>query len=173
MNRKPSRARQLLVGAALVLGTGAGAAGIASAATASDSASSTQQPAASSSAQPTPPSGRSAGAATPQLDANRTALPDPASLPNGPGETALTGDDLAKATAAAEGAVSGATVVRAETDSSGDATYEVHMKKADGSFTTVELDSSFVVTKTIDGFGPGPKGAPAPQGPGAAPAQSN
>src|SRR4051794_8585131 len=47
---------------------------------------------------------------------------------NGITETPLTGDDLAKATAAAEDAVPGATVDRAETDADG-AAYEVHITK--------------------------------------------
>jgi hypothetical protein len=69
---------------------------------------------------------------------------------NGITETALTGDDLTKATAAAQAAESGATVVRAETDAEGSA-YEVHMKKSDGSMVTLKLDSSFKVTSTENG----------------------
>jgi hypothetical protein len=71
---------------------------------------------------------------------------------NGITETVLTGDDAAKATAAAEAAVPGATPQRAETDAEG-AAYEVHMTKADGSIVTVKLDSNFAVTQTIDGMG--------------------
>ena len=71
---------------------------------------------------------------------------------NGKTETVLTGDDLAKVKAAAEAAVPGATVQRAETDADGDE-YEAHMTKADGSIVTVKLDSSFNVTKTADGMG--------------------
>ena len=71
---------------------------------------------------------------------------------NGITETVLSGDDLAKAQAAAEAAVPGATAERAETDAEG-AAYEVHMTKADGSVVTVKLDSSFNVTETIDGMG--------------------
>jgi hypothetical protein len=71
---------------------------------------------------------------------------------NGITETVLTGDDLTKATAAAEAAVPGATAERAETDAEG-ASYEVHMTKADGSVVTVKLDASFNVTSTIDGMG--------------------
>ena len=47
-----------------------------------------------------------------------------------------------EATAAATAAVPGATVIRAETDSSGASPYEVHMKKSDGSYVTVELDAT-------------------------------
>ena len=50
------------------------------------------------------------------------------------------------------------TIIRVETDSSG-AAYEAHMKKADGSFVTVKLDSDFKVVSTVSGFGGGP-GAP-------------
>ncbi|MGB4800710.1 MAG: PepSY domain-containing protein [Candidatus Saccharimonadales bacterium] len=68
-------------------------------------------------------------------------------------ETVLTGDDLSKATAAAQAAVSGGTVLRAETDADGEGTYEVHMKKSDGSLTTVFLDANFKVTSTENGMG--------------------
>ena len=68
------------------------------------------------------------------------------------GETALTGDDLAKATAAAQAAVPDGTIVRVETDADG-ATYEVHMTKADGTEVTVKMDASFTVTSTVDGEG--------------------
>jgi uncharacterized membrane protein YkoI len=71
---------------------------------------------------------------------------------NGTTETVLTGDDAAKATAAAQAAVPGATAQRAETDAEG-AAFEVHMTKADGSVVTVKLDSNFNVTETIDGMG--------------------
>jgi uncharacterized membrane protein YkoI len=71
---------------------------------------------------------------------------------NGVTETALSGDEATKATAAAQAAVPGATVDRAETDADG-AAYEVHMTKADGSEITVKLDSNFGVTETINGRG--------------------
>jgi uncharacterized membrane protein YkoI len=88
---------------------------------------------------------------------------DPAAMKHGPGETPLTGSNASKAVAAAKKAVPGATVVRAETDSGG-ATYEVHMKQADGTYVTVQLDASFTVTGTIDGFGVGPQGGPSSGG---------
>ena len=83
-------------------------------------------------------------------------------MPNGPGETLLTGDAATKATDAALAAVPGATVIRVETDS-GDAEYEAHLKKADGTTVTVLMDANFTVTSTVDGFGGGPGG---PGGPG-------
>ena len=58
-------------------------------------------------------------------------------------ETLLTGDALAKVTAIAESKVPGGTVVRVETDADGNATYEAHMTKADGTPVTVYVDSSF------------------------------
>ena len=54
--------------------------------------------------------------------------------------------------------------MRAETNSSGASPYEVHMKKADGSYVTVEMDSNFKVLTTINGFGAGPAGSQAPGG---------
>ena len=69
---------------------------------------------------------------------------------NGITETPLTGDDLSKATAAAQAALPGATIERAETDAEG-ATYEVHVTKSDGSEATVKLDASFSVTSIEDG----------------------
>ena len=69
---------------------------------------------------------------------------------NGITETPLTGDDLSKATAAAQAAVPGATIERAETDAEG-AAFEVHVTKADGSEATVKLDASFTVISIEDG----------------------
>ena len=98
-------------------------------------------------------SGATSSTATPPPDAH--GAPDWSKgghQANGITETVLTGDDLTKATAAAEAAVPGATAERAETDAEG-AAYEVHMTKADGSVVTVKLDASFNVTSTIDGMG--------------------
>jgi hypothetical protein len=152
MPTTPNRARRLLLSAAAVGGLSLGAAGVASAATASSTPTSSSSSASSSAAPTQPPKGAPSGAI------------DPSTVAHGPNETLLTGTDLASATAAAQAAEPGATIIRVETDSSGDATYEAHMKKADGTFVTVELDSSFKVTSTKSGFGPGPAGAPAPQG---------
>jgi hypothetical protein len=140
--------RKTLIAGAVVAGTSLGAAGIASAASSTGtSASSSTAPAAGSYG--SAPS----GAAT-----------NPAALTHGPDETLLTGTNLQRADAAATAAVPGATIVRAETNSSGASPYEVHMKKADGSYVTVELDSNFKVLTTIDGFGAGPAGSQAPSG---------
>ncbi|WP_322762281.1 hypothetical protein [Frankia sp. Cr2] len=75
-------------------------------------------------------------------------------------EKQLTGTDAEKARAAALQAVPGGTVYRVETDA-GDAEYEAHMKKADGSLVTVKLDKNFTVIKVEDGMG---TGDPAPSG---------
>ncbi len=47
-------------------------------------------------------------------------------------ETPLTGSDAEKATAAAKEAVPGGTIIRVETDSDGEASYEAHVRKTDG-----------------------------------------
>jgi hypothetical protein len=128
----------MLIAGSLIAGVGIGAAGIASASTGSTTT-------------------------TPPASASGT-LPNPATMTHGPGETLLTGDSLAKATAAADAAEPGATIIRVETDSSG-AAYEAHMTKADGSVVTVKMDANYKVTATEDAFGAGPMGA-APMGAG-------
>jgi hypothetical protein len=86
-------------------------------------------------------------------------------------EQAVTGSRAATLKAAALKAVPGGTVIRVETDA-GDAAYEVHMKKADGSLVTVKFDQNLKLTKVESGMGqgdPAPKGAPAGGGPGGVP----
>ena len=83
---------------------------------------------------------------------------DPANLAHGPGETLLTGATLTSAVASANAAVPNATVARAETDAQG-ASFDVHLKKADGTYATVKENASFVVTSTQTGFGTPPAGA--------------
>jgi uncharacterized membrane protein YkoI len=76
-------------------------------------------------------------------------------------ETPLTSDDLAKATAAAQTAVPGATIDRAETEGDGSAAYEVHVTKADGTHATVKLNSDFSVNVIEEGkAGGGGNGGP-------------
>jgi uncharacterized membrane protein YkoI len=70
--------------------------------------------------------------------------------PGGPGgqrpdETVLTGDNAAKAKAAALAKLPGSTVVRVETDTDG-GVYEAHVTKSDGSPATVIFDKDFNVT---------------------------
>jgi len=151
MSTTGNRLRRVLVSGAIVAGAGLGAAGVASAATSSSST-----PASSSSGSTVPSSGTSS--------APPAGAMDPATMSHGPGETLLTGTQLAQATAAADTAVTGATVIRAETNSSGASPYEVHMKKSDGTTVTVELDANFGVVATVSGFGAGPAGTAAPTG---------
>ena len=127
-----NRTRTWLATGALVLGAGVGGAAVANAAGGSSSGTDGRQPP----AQGQPPA-------------------DPSKVGHGPGETLLTGTAAAKARAAALAKVPGATVIRVETDS-GDAAYEAHLRTADGSFVTVEMDSGFHVTGTESGFGGGP-----------------
>ena len=77
-------------------------------------------------------------------------------------EQVVTGSKAATLKAAALKAVPGGTVIRVETDA-GDAAYEVHMKKADGTLVTVKFDKNLKLTKVESGMGqgdPAPKGAP-------------
>ena len=60
-------------------------------------------------------------------------------------ETLLTGDTASKVTAAAEAKVPGGTIVRVETDADGNALYEAHMAKADGTSVTVYVNAQFEV----------------------------
>ena len=129
------RARRWVATTGAVLALGVGTAAIANAATSPSAATTTTAASAASSA-----------------PAN---APDPATVTHGPGETLLTGSDLAKATSAAQSAVPGGTIIRVETDSGG-ATYEAHIEKADGTTVTVKLDAAFNVTATQSGFGSGP-----------------
>ena len=62
-----------------------------------------------------------------------------------PDETLLTGDTEAKVRAAALAEVSGGTIVRVETDADGNAAYEAHMTKSDGTPVTVYVDKQYNV----------------------------
>ena len=80
--------------------------------------------------------------------------PDPSQgghVANGITEALLTGDTATKVTAAAQGAVSGATVDRVENDAEG-ATYEAHMTKSDGTKVTVKVNADFSVASVQDGM---------------------
>ena len=75
-------------------------------------------------------------------------------------ETLLTGDTKSKVEAAATAKLSGATIVRTETDADGNAPYEVHMVQQDGTPATVYVDKSFGVVSVQSGM-PGPQQASA------------
>ena len=66
-------------------------------------------------------------------------------------ETLLTGDAAAKVRKAALAKVSGGTIVRVETDADGNAAYEAHMVRSDGTRVTVYVNKSFEVVGTQPG----------------------
>jgi len=67
-------------------------------------------------------------------------------------EKSVSAADEATLKAAALKAVPGGTVVRIETDS-GDAAYEAHMTKTDGTVVTVKFDGNLAVVGVEDGMG--------------------
>jgi hypothetical protein len=79
-------------------------------------------------------------------------------------EELLTGDTLAKVTAAVKAKEADATIERVETDSEG--VYEAHMVRADGTHITVQVDGTFAVTAVQEG---GPNGSGGPGGRGHGP----
>ena len=74
-------------------------------------------------------------------------------------ETLLSGDAAAKVRQLALARVSGGTVVRVETDADGNAAYEAHMVKADGTPVTVYVNKRLQVVGVQTGM-PGPGSAP-------------
>src|SRR5205807_325190 len=74
-------------------------------------------------------------------------------------ETLLTGDTLAKVSAAALAKVTGGTIVRAETDADANALYEAHMTNAAGAPVTVYVDKDFNVV-SVDTSSHGGRGGP-------------
>jgi hypothetical protein len=119
--------RSVLVSLAVALGVAFGSYGVASAASGSSSSSTTTGSTAATSTPAAPP-----GASSANPWGNQRS-----------DETVLTGDALAKVKAIALDKVSGGTIVRVETDADGHAAYEAHMVKADGTPTTVYVDSNF------------------------------
>jgi pyocin large subunit-like protein len=67
-------------------------------------------------------------------------------------ETLLTGDAAAKVRQAALAKVSGATIIRVETDADGNAAYEAHVVKADGTPATVYVNKQFEVVSVQTGM---------------------
>ena len=112
---------RLAITAALVIGVAGGSYGIASAA--SGNGTTTTTPSTTQSA-PAAPTGRPFG----QQRSD---------------ETVLTGDTAAKVTDIAKSKVPGGTVVRVETDADGNAAYEAHMTKSDGTPVTVYVNKDF------------------------------
>ena len=117
--------RRLAVTAAATVGVVAGSYGIANAASGAGTSAGAGSAAASTSARSqAPPQGWGAQRSD---------------------ETLLTGETKSKVEAAALAKVSGGTVVRVETDAEGNAAYEAHMTRADGSPVTVYVNESFDV----------------------------
>lgn len=109
----------------------------------------------------------SSGSTTAATSTQRLAMGAPPAGQPGPGwnspgplrpdEDKVTGDDAATLRANALEAVPGGTLYRIEADD-GDAAYEAHMEKADGSLVTVKFDKSLTVTSVEDGMGQGDPG---------------
>jgi len=117
----------------VLLGLAAGSYGIASAASGSGSSTSS-----------------AAGAATTTIQTAAPSTQQPWAGQRGD-ETLLTGDTAAKVKQAALAKVPGGTIVRVETDADGNALYEAHMTKPDGTLITVYVDKSFNVVSTASG----------------------
>ena len=130
-HRRWSLERTVVVGA-IALGVAAGSYGVASAASGSGSSS-------------------SGSAAAPS-----------AHQPWGPqrsDETPLTGDTAAKVRELALAKVPGGTIVRVETDADGNAAYEAHMVRSDGSPVTVYVSKQLEVVSVQSGMPHPPGGA--------------
>ena len=126
---QPRSLSKAVAAGAIALGLAAGSYGVASAASGSDGASSS-----------------SSGAT-----ASTAASPPHAADPQNPwggqrsDETLLSDDTAAKVRLAASAKVANATIVRVETVADGNAAYEAHMVKADGTPATVYVNEQFEV----------------------------
>jgi len=128
MDSKRTGVPKALVALAVAVGVATGSYGIASAANGSGSGSGSS----SSSGSSSPPA---------------MAAPDP-QHPWGAqrsDETLLTGETASKVEALAKAKVPNGTIVRVETDADGNAAYEAHMTKADGTPVTVYVNKQFEV----------------------------
>ena len=135
--RKSRSIERVVAAMAVAFGLAAGSYGIASAASGSGSSSAaattTTTPSTAPSTAPTgPPAGYGHGAGGPWGGQRSD-------------ETLLTGDTAAQVKAAALDRLSGATVVRVETDADGNAKYEAHVVKSDGTPATVYVNDQFQV----------------------------
>ena len=98
-----------------------------------------------------------AGAASGGDGSSPTAAPSSSSQRSGglppqrADETLLTGDVEAQVRKAALAEVNGGTIERVETDADGNAAYEAHMVKSDGSRVTVYVNESFDVVSVSSG----------------------
>ena len=129
MHREGIRIPKAVVAAAVAVGVAAGSYGIASAANGSGSSSSSTSSFAAQAIAAAP----SAPNAQNPWGGQRS------------DETLLTGDAASKVEALARAKVPNGTIVRVETDADGNAAYEAHMTKADGTPVTVYLNKQFEV----------------------------
>jgi hypothetical protein len=138
-DRKSRSLERIVAATAVAFGLAVGSYGIASAASGSGSSSAattTTTPSTAPSTAPMGPPGYGHGAG-----------------PGGNGpwggqrgdETVLTGDTADKVKAAALDKLAGATIVRVETDADGNAKYEAHVVKSDGTPATVYVNEQFQV----------------------------
>ena len=130
MDRQRTGIPKALVAAAVAVGVAAGSYGLASAANGSGSSSSSSSSSAADVTTAAAPSAR-----------------DPQNPWGGQrsDETLLTGEDASNVAAAARAKVPNGTIVRVETDADGNAAYEAHMTKADGTPVTVYVNKQFEV----------------------------
>jgi hypothetical protein len=147
-NARRWSAERVVVIAALAFGVAAGTYGIASAANGSGSGSN-ESSALSSSGWPVASGGQSAAPSAGQPWGRQRS-----------DETPLTGDALAKVTQLAKAKVPGGSVIRVETDADGNAAYEAHMVKADGTPVTVYVSKQFEVVSVESGMPAPPARAP-------------
>jgi uncharacterized membrane protein YkoI len=127
MDKQRSRLIRVVAAGAVAIGLAAGSYGVASAAGSSGSDSTSGLGAGTSSGQSAQPWGGQRS-----------------------DETLLTGETKSRVEAAATAKLSGAAVVRVETDAAGNAAYEVHMVKPDGTTVTVYVDEQFDVVSVQD-----------------------
>ena len=127
MDGERSGVPKALVALAVAVGVAAGSYGIASAANGSGSASPS-----SSAAQATAANPSTRGPQNPWGGQRND-------------ETLLTGDAASKVEALARAKVPNGTIDRVETDADGNAAYEAHMTKADGTPVTVYVNKQFEV----------------------------
>ena len=129
MDREKPRVPRAVVAAAVAVGIAAGSYGVASAANGSGSSSS------------------SASSYTAQAIAASPSAPSAQSPWGGQrsDETLLTDDAASKVEKAALVKVPNGTIVRVETNADGNAAYEAHMTKADGTPVTVYVNKDFNV----------------------------
>jgi hypothetical protein len=154
MHESSTGRRSLAVKLAL-LGAGVAAGGITATAIAADATtigSGSTATSTSTTASTTSSNGPSDGPSDGPSNGQQPRANQHGSTPVRSDEKSVDAATAAKLKAAALKAVAGGTVYRVETDS-GDATYEAHMTKSDGTDVTVKFDKSLKVTGVESGMG--------------------